>query len=109
MTQIPIRPTLTASTFEGVGFLRLAGEIDVACADELRQLGEGLITDYVGTVRVDLSGVTFLDSSAIGALVAIRNKTLERGCVLILEKPPLNVLRVLAIIGLTAVFTIEAG
>jgi anti-sigma B factor antagonist len=108
MTQM-MRPTLTTSTFEGVGYLRLAGEIDMDCAEELRQLGEGLITDYIGTVRVDLSGVTFLDSSGLNALISIRNKGLERGCVLILEKPAPNVLRIFELTALTDVFTIEAG
>jgi hypothetical protein len=32
MTQTPLRPTLTTSTFEGVAFIRLAGDIDLACA-----------------------------------------------------------------------------
>jgi hypothetical protein len=45
---MPKSPTMAASTFEGVGFIRLAGDIDLMYADELRQLGEGLITDYVG-------------------------------------------------------------
>jgi anti-sigma B factor antagonist len=101
------RPTLTSSTFEGVGFIRLAGEIDLVYAEELRQLGEGLITDYVGTVRIDLSAVTFMDSTALGALVSIRNKAVARNCVVIIEKPAPRVLRVLQLSGLDAVFTIE--
>jgi anti-anti-sigma factor len=103
------RPTMTSSTVEGVGFIRLAGEIDLAYAEELRQLGEGVITDFVGTVRIDLAGVTFFDSTALGALIAIRNKATERGCVLILEKPGPNVQRILELTGMAdgQVFTIE--
>ena len=67
----PSGPTVTASIFEGVALIRLSGEIDLAYADELRQLGEGLVTDYVGTVRIDLSAVTFLDSTALAALAII--------------------------------------
>jgi anti-sigma B factor antagonist len=104
-----IRPTLTASTFEGVGFIRLSGEIDMAYADQLRQLGEGLITDYVGTVRVDLSAVTFIDSTVLGALISIRNEAIAHNCVLILEKPVPRVLRVFELCGLATVFTIEVA
>ena len=105
----PSGPTLTASIFEGVALIRLSGEIDLAYADKLRQLGEGLITDYVGTVRIDLSEVTFLDSTALAALVSIRNKTIAHNCVLILEKPVPRVLRVFQLSGLDDVFTIETS
>jgi anti-anti-sigma factor len=107
MAETEFRPTLTASTFEGVAFIRLVGEIDLDCAEELRQLGEGVITDYVGTVRIDMSAVTFVDSSALGALVAIRNKAVSMGCVLILEKPAPNVYRLFEITSLADIFTIE--
>ena len=63
---MPNRPTMSLSTLDGVAFLRVAGELDLASADELRQLGEGAITDYVGTMRIDLSAVTFIDSKRAG-------------------------------------------
>lgn len=107
MAEYPIPPTLAASTFEGVAFIRLAGEIDLHCADELRQLGEGVITDYVGTIRIDMSGVTFLDSTAIGALIAVGNKATQAACVLILEKPAPKIYRLFEITSLTDIFTIE--
>ncbi len=103
------RPTMTTSTFEGVASLRLTGELDLACAEELRQIGEGAITDYVNTMRIDLSGVTFIDSTALGALISIRNKAEQHGCALILEKPDPRVTRVLEVTGLTQIFTIETG
>lgn len=51
--------------------MRLAGELDMDVADEL----SGLLSDLVGrrgatSVEVDLDEVTFLDSVALGALVA---------------------------------------
>ncbi len=108
MSEIPTRPTLTATTAEDVASIRLGGAIDLAYADELQRLGEGLITDHVRTLRIDLSGVNFLDSSGISALIAIRNKAARVGCALILEKPTPNVVRLFEITGLVGdVFTIE--
>ena len=48
----------------------LSGEIDAFTAPSLRDDLHTLVaTDEVSVVVVDLSGVTFLDSSALGALV----------------------------------------
>lgn len=91
---------------EGVTFLMVAGDVDVATADELRQAGEQAITEATGTLRIDLSGVTFLDSSGIAALVRIRN-TAADSTTLILENPPPRVVKVLELTGLADVFTIE--
>jgi anti-anti-sigma factor len=48
----------------------LAGELDLAAADELRQLLLAQL-DEPGTTDVvaNLAGVTFLDSAALGALI----------------------------------------
>ena len=50
--------------------IRLTGEIDVLVAPELRKL---LIASLEkGRVILDMGGVTFIDSSGLGALVAAR-------------------------------------
>jgi anti-sigma B factor antagonist len=50
--------------------LRLAGEVDVATAPRLRDRLVQLITEGPPQVVVDLSGLTFIDSMGLGALVS---------------------------------------
>jgi anti-sigma B factor antagonist len=99
-----MRTTTTVS--EGVAYLVVTGEVDLVWADELRETGEAALTPLAGTLRVDLSGVTFMDSTGLGALIAIQKKA-EPSHVLILEKPTRSVRRVLEVTGLHEVFTIE--
>jgi anti-anti-sigma factor len=56
-------------------------------------------------MRIDLSEVSFMDSTALGALVSIRNAAEPRP--VILENPLPLVLRILEITGLDQVFAIE--
>jgi anti-sigma B factor antagonist len=99
-----MRTTTTVS--EGVSYLVVTGEVDLLYADELREAGEAALTPLAGTLRIDLSGVTFMDSTGLAALIAIRNKA-EPSHVFILEKPTRNVRRVLEVTGMHKVFTIE--
>ena len=92
---------------DGVAFMTVAGEIDLAVAYELRAMGEMALSPFVGTLRIGLAGVTFLDSTAISALVAIRNKADETHHVVILENPSPRVRRILKLTGLDETFTIE--
>lgn len=83
----------------------LAGAIDVSVAAEIGALADSAVADHTGTTVVDLSKVTFLDSSGVGALVTLNNSLTERGLesLRIVPGPP-NVMRVLQIVGLDAVF-----
>jgi anti-sigma B factor antagonist len=84
--------------------LLISGELDVATAAELRGAGEQAIAAGSQTLVLDLSDVTFLDSSGLGALIAIRNASLAAGCALVLLHPSDRVNKVLELSGLTGVF-----
>ncbi|MBV8245977.1 MAG: STAS domain-containing protein [Candidatus Eremiobacteraeota bacterium] len=69
----------------------LSGELDIADKEKidealapLRNLSSGI---------VDLSGVTYLDSTVIGAAVALHRDAIERGARIVFVKPPPNVMR----------------
>ncbi|GAA1642401.1 STAS domain-containing protein [Actinoplanes couchii] len=74
----------------------LHGELDLAAADELRRLlDDHLDTAGTTTVIADLSQVSFLDSGALGALVAVRNHAEDIGRHFALQSPTATVRRVL--------------
>ncbi len=64
----------------GVAVVVAAGEVDLASAEALEQEATAALVQAETTeVVVDLSGVTFLDSSGISALVKQRRLADERG------------------------------
>jgi anti-anti-sigma factor len=87
----------------------LTGEVDMQAADELREAGGLAVADLTEGERlvIDLGEVTFLDSSGLGALVAIRNKASARDVGCSLRSVPEKVTKVLQITGLQDVFSVE--
>ena len=57
----------TVAAFDGGHLVSVSGEVDMATAP---RLAEAVAQFTNGSVTVDLSGVTFLDSSGLNALVA---------------------------------------
>jgi anti-anti-sigma factor len=89
--------------------LVLSGAIDVSVAEEIAALADPVVAARTGDVVVDLSGVTFIDSSGVGALVALNNSLTERGLPALHIAPgPPNVMRVLHLVGLDEVFQLGA-
>lgn len=84
----------------------LDGDVDAAATDALRSArivyAEGLARDAV----VDLSGVTFMDSSGIGWLIAMDTIGRERHGTLALLDPPERVRQLLRLSGLSDRFVI---
>jgi len=77
------------------------GELDMATAPRLREALEPID----GDVLVDLTDLTFLDSSGVGALVAQRQRLAEHGSRLRLFGLQAPVRRTLEILGLADEFT----
>ena len=85
--------------------LVLSGEIDLASADAIIRLGgEALDHPDVSLLAVDVAAVTFIDSTALGTLVRLRNASLERGKNLRLDNVSDRVRRLLELTGLGVVF-----
>jgi anti-sigma B factor antagonist len=72
-----------------------SGQLDLAVNDALREVLAGL----EGTVTLDLSDVTFIDSSAIGVLVGAQTRLTDAGGGLRLRNPQDLPRRVLEIVG----------
>lgn len=78
--------------------LRLAGELDLYNADELRAGLAEAIACARGRVVVDLAEVEFLDSTALGVLIEARSKLGPNG--LTLAAPQLEIRRTLQVSGI---------
>lgn len=88
--------------------LTLVGELDPGTAPILDERLTELAADAaVTSVVVDLSQITFLDSSGVRALVAGNHALTSRSAELVLRGPSPNVRRVLEITGLTQLLTMD--
>lgn len=89
--------------------IAVAGDLDIATADQLfREAHEVLRGSAPAQLVLDLSGVSFLDSSGIGTLVELRNVATDTGGTLTLRRPSERTRRLLEITALDSVFTISA-
>ena len=88
--------------------LRFAGELDLANADDVRaQARAALDTPGVTTLIIDLSDVTFMDSTSIGAFIEIQQWVTGTDVDLRLRNLPARVRRVFRIAGLDPVFSLD--
>ena len=85
----------------GVAYLRLAGEVDVQARESVLQAILDLFGAGHADVVVDLAGVTFLDSSGIGALVRAYQQAVSVGTGYRVAGAQGGVLRVLDLCGIT--------
>ncbi|WP_217240867.1 STAS domain-containing protein [Streptomyces sp. AC555_RSS877] len=99
------RPGLSIdhTTVDGIRVITLRGEIDHAVTEQFTEalLSYGSVTSP--RTVVDLSGVTFMDSSGINALIAAHTSMSDAHGWLRMVGAQAPVLRVLAIVGLDQV------
>jgi anti-sigma B factor antagonist len=84
-----------------------SGELDLATVDPLERELDQVFEQGGRRVVVDLSGVSFIDSVALGALVREAKRIRSNGgtCVVVADDP--RILRVFEITGLDRMFGIE--
>jgi anti-anti-sigma factor len=61
------------------GVCRVTGEVDISNADQISGRAAEALNAYGTPLVIDFSGVTFMDSSGLRALVAIRKHAIRRG------------------------------
>jgi anti-sigma B factor antagonist len=101
--------TLTSQqTAVGVVVVCVTGELDMATTPLLEEFVRVRLVAGTRTLTLDLSGVTFLGSTGINALITLRATCEERGTALRLVPNTKVVLRALAVTDLTGHFTLVA-
>jgi anti-sigma B factor antagonist len=90
---------------DGHTTVRVAGEIDLATAIELRERLDSVIAAATGDVDLDLSDVMFLDSSGLAVLLAARRGLHDKHHRLRVPNASKQVLRVFELSGVLDVMT----
>lgn len=93
---------ITTETLEGLTIARIEGLIE---SDALRE--NPAFSGAEGDLVLDLSGVDYLDSSALGALVGLIRKAKKAGNKVILAAPTPIVLKTLRITNIHRIVAIE--
>ena len=83
----------------------MSGEVDVATAPQLRERLQRVLADGASTVVLELLGVTFLDSAALGSIVGAHLRCREVGGELRVVVDP-RLVKIFEITGLTEVLSI---
>jgi anti-sigma B factor antagonist len=91
----------------GVGVVVLTGEVDIYTAPRFKEAMLELLDAGVGKLVVDLSAVTFIDSTALGVLIGGLRRVHDAGGVMALVVATPAVQRVLTITGLDRVFDVR--
>jgi anti-sigma B factor antagonist len=94
---------------QGIPVLGVSGEIDVYTAPRLRERLLELAQQGTTRVVVDLSEVSFVDSTGLGVLVSGLKRFREGGGDLLLVVVQPQIMKVLEITGLTTVFSVHTS
>jgi anti-sigma B factor antagonist len=92
---------------DGVTVVAVSGEIDLATASEFRSVLVDAVAGGQGDLVVDLSEVTFMDSTGLGAMVSARRRLTLRGASMRLVSPAGGVRRILDVTKLDQVIPIH--
>lgn len=79
--------------------LAVVGEVDVSCADDLRDALDQCLDEGPASLEVDLSETSYIDSTGIGVLVGAAVRASEANTSFSVVSPQRNVARVLTLLG----------
>src|SRR5437588_10376311 len=85
----------------------VTGELDVATAPALESAVVGVLDGQDGELCLDFSGLTFIDSTGIRAVMQVHNKVASFGSRMIILSPTAPVRRVLEITGFDRVMDVR--
>ena len=103
-----MRDGLTLSTRgeAGCAVLTVGGEIDLATAPDLAAAARSALDEISSALVIDLSEVTFLDSTGLKVLLTVQKQAQSAGGGLALAGVAGPVEKVIVVTGLTEIFTI---
>jgi anti-sigma B factor antagonist len=93
-------------TAEGIEVITIEGELDLYTAPRLKETLLSTLEDGVLKIVVDMAGVHFIDSSALGVLIGGVKRLKPKGGKIVLVSVDENVNWIFQITGLNSVFEI---
>jgi anti-sigma B factor antagonist len=88
---------------DGAVLVAVEGELDLATAPRLKRALADVLASGANQIALDMSGVTFIDSTALGVLVGVQ-RGLVQGARLAIAGGSKDVLNVFELTGLDATF-----
>jgi anti-sigma B factor antagonist len=92
---------------DGVAYVVLSGDIDLASGDLVSEGIAAALEEHRGVVVLDLSGVTFLDSYGLRALMAARVEAEQTGRPLRIVEASKAARHAITLAGAAALFGLE--
>jgi anti-sigma B factor antagonist len=103
-----VRLDVRCSMVGAVAVVAVAGEVDMSTGSRLREAVADQLAAGHRRLLLDLTGVTFLDSTALGILVGTRKKAAESGGEMRVACADPRMLRLLTVTGLTRTIGVHA-
>ncbi len=103
-----VRLERAAAPEEGQAVVDLGGELDLAVAADLRTLLEGVAAERPRLVVVDVTEVSFIDSTVLREILRAHHAVAGAGGRFVVAGPQPPVERLLQLTGTTEVFAITA-
>jgi anti-sigma B factor antagonist len=101
--------TMTTSVLhdDGIAIVALNGELDLAVSAQLDAAVGGVLEDGLRLVLLDLDGLTFCDSTGLGALLRTSRRVRDAGGTCVLAGAQVAVQRLLALTGVRLALHLE--
>jgi anti-sigma B factor antagonist len=109
MASVKAELSIQRSTNARGAVLSLAGELDASSAHSLEKELRALQSEGQGHIRLDLGGLSFVDSAGVSVLVKAKREASERGDALILSRPTPQVHGVFSLLGLVQWLSYDEG
>jgi anti-sigma B factor antagonist len=103
----PPRFEIESELVEGTARLTVVGELDIATVPRLDQEANALLRRSAQRLLIDLSGVTFIDSSGLNFFIALNNRATKEDWTLGLTRPPEQARSVFTVTGAEAYLPFE--
>jgi anti-anti-sigma factor len=92
------------TSMDGRQVVTVAGELDIATAQQAYTYISNIIDHGAAPISVDLEAVTFCDASGLGVLARLANHAKQAGRQLRLTSPRPSLLKIMRITGLDSAF-----
>lgn len=99
---------IRVTTNESSATLVLGGRFDFNSHRTFREAYDPLLKQKgIANLEINLAGVSYLDSSALGMLLLLRERADSEGVTIVLSRPSITVAQILEIANFGKVFTIR--